>query len=130
MGWRQPLPKKEKVEVDDAADGATRSPLHVALSVALAPSTSSTKSLNPSSGRKRVRSENYGIIPWFHHGSQWYFLTQVCYSTMSYDFKVDPMRGKQVAHETPWETAVREVKEESGPHPTTDSFVSACYVTT
>ena len=58
----------------------------------------------------------YGIIPWLHDGNQWYFLTQVGYSACLYDFKVDPLRGQQEEHETPWETAVREVKEESGTH--------------
>jgi hypothetical protein len=78
----------------------------------------------------RLRTENYGIIPWLHHDNQWYFLTQFGYSTMNFDFKVDPMRGKPETGETPSATAVREAKEESGPHPTTDSFGSACYLTT
>ena len=77
-----------------------------------------------------VHNESYGIIPWLHHGNEWYFLTQLGYSSTMYDLKVDPLRGTREKRETPWETAVREAKEESGPHPTTDSFGSACYVTT
>jgi hypothetical protein len=79
---------------------------------------STLKSMNLSSGRSPLLlTENYGIIPWLHHDNQWYFLTQVGYSTMMHDFKVDPIRGKPKKLETtPWQTAVRAVKEESGPH--------------
>jgi hypothetical protein len=80
--------------------------------------------------------DGYGIIPWFHHGHHWYFLTQFGYSSTLHDCKVDPLRGQLEAHETPSKTAVREVKEESGTHCwagvncTKDSFGSVCYETT
>ena len=66
---------------------------------------------------RKVRSESYAIIPWLHHGDQWYFLTQLGYSAKMYDLKVDPLRGTCEEPEIPWETAVREAKEESGAHP-------------
>ena len=45
---------------------------------------------------------------------EWYFLVQMGYSSALHNLKVDPLRGQQETAETPWDTAVRECKEESG----------------
>ncbi len=58
-------------------------------------------------------SNSYGIIPWILVGESWYFLAQLSYSPMKGDFKLDPFRGKIESGESPAETAVREVLEES-----------------
>ena len=64
----------------------------------------------------RYGSPSYGIVPWVQSPADgdWYFLAQLGYSSSKYDLKLDPLRGQAKENETPWQTAVRECREESG----------------
>jgi len=62
------------------------------------------------------RDNSHGLMPWAKINGEWYFLVQAGYSSKRYDFKIDPLRGQREPEEdkTPWQTAVRECREESG----------------
>jgi hypothetical protein len=57
--------------------------------------------------------EGYGIMLWTKHEGEWYFIAQLSPSGFLGDVKIDPLRGQRVDQEDVWQTATRELFEES-----------------
>jgi hypothetical protein len=55
----------------------------------------------------------YGIILWTKHEGEWYFIAQISPSGFKGDVKIDPLRGQRIDQEDVWQTATRELFEES-----------------
>jgi hypothetical protein len=59
------------------------------------------------------REGGYGVILWTKHEGEWYFIAQISPSGFLGDVKIDPLRGQRVDQEDVWQTATRELFEES-----------------
>eukprot|EP01079_Euglenida_sp_SAG-EU17-18_P008850 gene8850-8023_t len=62
------------------------------------------------------KPRSYGLLPLIECEGEWHYLAQVSFAASHFlDFKVDPLRGKEVDSDTtPFATAAREAWEESG----------------